>query len=66
MFKFQCRLIKLLLQRWNSKGVILNVCRQMLLPGQQARLPVISRIVDMLNQGYKTNLEAEIVALVGE
>ncbi|KAL4226404.1 hypothetical protein ACF0H5_014387 [Mactra antiquata] len=63
MIPDKCRLIKLLLQRWNSKGVILDVFKQMLLPGQQARLPVISRIVDMLNQGYKTNLEAEMVAL---
>ncbi|KAL4219050.1 hypothetical protein ACF0H5_021633 [Mactra antiquata] len=63
MISDKCRLIKLLLQRWNSKGLILDVFKQMLLPGQQARLPVISRIVDMLNQGYKTNLEAEMVAL---
>ncbi|XP_060606262.1 regulator of MON1-CCZ1 complex-like [Ruditapes philippinarum] len=66
MIPDKCRLIKFLLQRQNSKSVILDVCRQMLLPGQQARLPVISRVVDMLNQVYKTYLEAEMLALASE
>lgn len=38
----------------------------MLFPGQQARLTVISRVVDMLNQGYKTHLDAEMQALVSD
>ncbi|XP_053377581.1 regulator of MON1-CCZ1 complex-like isoform X2 [Mercenaria mercenaria] len=66
MIPDKCRLIKFLLQRQNSKSVILDVCKQMLLPGQQARLPVISRVVDMLNQGYKTYLDAEMQALASD
>ena len=58
------RLVKFLLRRQNSKGVILQVCKQMLLPGQQARLPVISDIVDMLNAVYKIYLDTEMQMLV--
>ena len=36
----------------------------MLMPGHQVSLPIISRIVDMLNMGYKKYLEAEVQALV--
>ncbi|WAR25982.1 RMC1-like protein [Mya arenaria] len=52
--------------RQKSKSVILQVCRQMLLPGRQSSLPIISKVMDMLNNGYKAYLEAEIVALASD
>ncbi|XP_052778357.1 regulator of MON1-CCZ1 complex-like isoform X2 [Mya arenaria] len=66
MIPDKCRLIKFLLQRQKSKSVILQVCRQMLLPGRQSSLPIISKVMDMLNNGYKAYLEAEIVALASD
>lgn len=66
MIPDKCRLIKFLLQRQNSKGVILSVCKHMLLPGEQSNLMVIARIFDMLNQGYMQFLDAEVQALAGD
>ncbi|KAK3089040.1 hypothetical protein FSP39_000342 [Pinctada imbricata] len=53
------RLVKLLLVRDDSKRVILSVCRNMLLPGQQANLVSIAKIFDMLNKVYQQYLESE-------
>ena len=56
---FQCKLIHFLLCRRDSKKVILSVCKQMLIPGQQVKLPVVSQAYDMLNQVYKAYRDAE-------
>ncbi|XP_052280303.1 regulator of MON1-CCZ1 complex-like isoform X2 [Dreissena polymorpha] len=66
MIPDKCRLVKFLLQRQKSKVVILDVFRQMLMPGMQVGLPVISRILDMLNDGYMQYLDQEIQALAIE
>ncbi|KAL3868257.1 hypothetical protein ACJMK2_041088 [Sinanodonta woodiana] len=66
MIPDKCKLIKFLLQRGNSKSVILSVCRHMLLPGQQANLMVISRVYDMLNKVYKLFLDSEVQALASD
>ncbi|KAK3612274.1 hypothetical protein CHS0354_010985 [Potamilus streckersoni] len=66
MIPDKCKLIKFLLQRGNSKSVILSVCRHMLLPGQQAPLMVISRVYDMLNKVYKLFLDSEVQALASD
>lgn len=56
--------MKFLLLRQDSKSVILKVCRQMLLPGQQANLSVIAKVLDMLNKVYQRHLEKEVQVLV--
>jgi hypothetical protein len=58
------RLIQFLLNRGESKGVLLGVCRQMLTPGQQSNLTIISQVYDMLNQVYKSYLETEAHLMV--
>lgn len=56
--------MKFLLLRQESKPVILKVCRQMLLPGQQANLSVIAKVLDMLNKVYQKYLDKEVQLLV--
>ena len=60
----QVKLIQFLLNRGESKSVLLQVCRQMLIPGQQANLGIISQVYDMLNQVYKAYLENEAHMMV--
>ncbi|KAK7100106.1 regulator of MON1-CCZ1 complex-like [Littorina saxatilis] len=59
MLPDKVKLIQFLLNRGESKSVLLSVCRQMLTPGQQTNLVVISQVYDMLNQVYKAYLETE-------
>ncbi|XP_072016705.1 regulator of MON1-CCZ1 complex-like [Amphiura filiformis] len=59
------RLIDFLLLRKDSKKVILNVCRQALVPGQQCNLAIIAKVYDQLNQVYRTYLEGEQGAAQG-
>ncbi|XP_071807803.1 regulator of MON1-CCZ1 complex-like isoform X2 [Asterias amurensis] len=59
MIPDKCRLIDFLLLRRESKKVILSVCKQVLLPGQQCSLSIIARMFDKLNQVYRTFLEEE-------
>ncbi|KAK7492946.1 hypothetical protein BaRGS_00015893 [Batillaria attramentaria] len=59
MLPDKVKLIQFLLNRGESKSVLLSVCRDMLIPGQQTSLPVISQVYDMLNQVYKAYLETE-------
>lgn len=56
--------MKFLLLRRDSKAVILSVCRQMLLPGQQCNLSIIAKVLDMLNKVYQQHLEKEVLILV--
>lgn len=60
----QVKLIQFFLNRSDGKSVLLSVCRQMLTPGQQSTLNVISQVYDMLNQVYKTYLEIEVHMIV--
>ncbi|XP_046571702.1 LOW QUALITY PROTEIN: regulator of MON1-CCZ1 complex-like [Haliotis rubra] len=66
MLPDKCKLIQFLLCRQESKMVILSVCRQMLVPGQQANLHTISQVYDMLNQVYKAYRDVESQAMAGE
>ncbi|KFM73575.1 hypothetical protein X975_20721, partial [Stegodyphus mimosarum] len=50
-------LIDFLLLRQNSKSVILKVCHDGLLPGEQLSLENISKVFDKLNAIYKQNAE---------
>lgn len=59
MLPDKMKLIQFLLNRSESKGVLLSVCRQMLTPGQQSNLAIISQVYDMLNRVYKAYLETE-------
>ncbi|XP_071965710.1 regulator of MON1-CCZ1 complex-like [Antedon mediterranea] len=59
MIPDKCRLIDFLLLRTECKSVILRVCRQALVPGQQCNLATIARIFDKLNQVYRNYLELE-------
>lgn len=59
MLPDKMKLIQFLLNRGESKSVLLSVCRHMLIPGQQTSLSVISQVYDMLNQVYKSYLENE-------
>ena len=54
-----------LLLRYDSKLVILRVCRLMLMPGQQASLKTIAQIFDKLNCVYWNFHDAEAHAMVG-
>jgi len=56
--------MKFLLLRRDSKAVILSVCRQMLLPGQQINLSIIAKVLDMLTKVYQQHLEKEVLMLV--
>ena len=56
--------MKFLLLRRDSKAVILSVCRQMLLPGQQINLSIIAKVLDMLTKVYQQHLEKEVLILV--
>ncbi|XP_038050972.1 regulator of MON1-CCZ1 complex-like [Patiria miniata] len=62
MIPEKCRLIDFLLLRKESKKVILVVCKQVLLPGQQCSLAIIARMFDKLNQVYRNFLEDEQLA----
>ncbi|XP_059140250.1 regulator of MON1-CCZ1 complex-like isoform X2 [Physella acuta] len=53
------KLIQFLLNRSDSKSVILNVCAQMLVPGKQASLQAIAKVYDLLNLTYKQHLDTE-------
>ncbi|XP_064605810.1 regulator of MON1-CCZ1 complex-like [Liolophura sinensis] len=66
MIPDKCKLMEFLLLRQDSKSVILSVCRQMLVPGQQGSLTNISQIYDMLNRVYKDCLESEMMMLANE
>lgn len=66
MIPDKSKLIKFLLLRQDSKSVVLSVCRQMLLPGQQANLAVIAKVLDMLNRVYQQHLEKEVQIMAGE
>lgn len=56
MLTDKCRLIDFLLLRQDSKMVILNVCRNMLVPGRQVSLTVIATIFNKLNRVYSDHL----------
>ncbi|CAL1531094.1 unnamed protein product [Lymnaea stagnalis] len=60
------RLIQFLLNRSDSKPVILNVCAQMLVPGKQASLQHLAKVYDLLNVTYKQHLEMEAQLSAGE
>ncbi|XP_041359170.1 regulator of MON1-CCZ1 complex-like isoform X2 [Gigantopelta aegis] len=66
MLSDKCKLIHFLLCRRDSKKVILSVCKQMLIPGQQVKLPIVSQAYDMLNQVYKAYRDAESQVSAGE
>ncbi|XP_065184010.1 regulator of MON1-CCZ1 complex-like [Sycon ciliatum] len=51
------QLIDFLLLRSDSKIVILDVCKQSLVPGRQSSLSVIARVFDTLNAVYKEHLK---------
>ncbi|XP_050402263.1 regulator of MON1-CCZ1 complex [Patella vulgata] len=59
-------LISFLLNRRDSKMVILSVCQQMLVPGHQASLHTIAQVYDMLNTVYKSYRDTETQAMNGE
>ncbi|ELU04563.1 hypothetical protein CAPTEDRAFT_178501 [Capitella teleta] len=63
MIPDKCRLMDFLLQRRDSKPVILTVCKQMLTPGSQASLTSIAMTFNKLNRVYWNHLDAEIQAL---
>ncbi len=58
------RLVEMLLQRKDSKPVLLSVCTQMITPGQQATLSTISKVFDQLNNVYFKFLDSESQALL--
>ncbi|KAH9488827.1 Regulator of MON1-CCZ1 complex [Bulinus truncatus] len=60
------RLIQFLLNRTDSKSVILNVCAQMLVPGKQASLQSLAKVYDMLNVTYKQYLDLQSQICAGE
>uniref|UniRef100_A0A2C9KK17 Uncharacterized protein n=1 Tax=Biomphalaria glabrata TaxID=6526 RepID=A0A2C9KK17_BIOGL len=60
------RLIQFLLNRTDSKPVILNVCAQMLVPGKQASLQSLAKVYDMLNLTYKQHLDIQGQLSAGE
>jgi hypothetical protein len=60
------KLIQFLLCRSDSKGVILSVCAQMLVPGKQASLQSLAKVYDMLNVTYKQFLDSESQIVAGE
>ncbi|XP_064624746.1 regulator of MON1-CCZ1 complex-like isoform X2 [Lineus longissimus] len=60
------RLIDFLLQRKECKKLVLSVCKQMMLPGQQVALPVFAKVFDKLNKVYRNYLEAEAQAQTAE
>lgn len=58
MITDKCRLVDFLLLRQDSKTVILNVCRNILVPGKQSNLTVIAMIFNKLNKVYSDHLNA--------
>ncbi len=54
----------LLLQRRESKPVLLQVCEEMITPGQQATLSTVAKVFDQLNRVYVNFLEAESLSIV--
>ena len=57
-------LTDVLLQRKDSKPVILDVCQQMLEPHQQSDLATIATVFDKLNGVYFDYLQYEMNLLV--
>ena len=60
----QCTLVEMLLQRSDSKTVIISVCRDMLNPREPADLATIATVFDKLNSVYLACLQREIDMLV--
>lgn len=56
MITDKCRLIDFLLLRQDSKMVILNVCRSVLVPGRQVNLTIVATIFNKLNRVYNDYL----------
>ncbi|KAL8612030.1 hypothetical protein ACOMHN_012929 [Nucella lapillus] len=66
MLPDKVKLIQFLLNRGESKAVLQTVCREMLIPGHQTNLGIISQVYDMLNQVYKAYLETDATMMSTE
>lgn len=64
ILKLQLRLMDLLLQRRDCKRLVLNVCNQMLTPGQQVALATIGTIWNKLNGLYREFQDAEAATML--